>query len=62
MEMSPYINEWLNEWCIYIRIIVYHCTPKAHFEIILYFMKLNFYFKELYAVITTCKLVLHDSE
>ncbi len=24
-------------------------------------MKLNFYFNELYAVITTCKLELHDS-
>ncbi len=26
-----------------------------------YPMKLNFYFNELYAVITTCKLELHDS-
>ncbi len=33
-----------------------------HFEINLYFIKLNFYFNELYAVMTTCKLELHDSE
>ncbi len=33
----------------------------VHFEMNLYFMKLNFYFKELYAVITTCKLEQHDS-
>ncbi len=33
---------------------------QVHFEINLYFMKLNFYFNELYAVIT-CKLELHDS-
>ncbi len=32
----------------------------VHFEMNLYFMKLNFYFN-LYAVITTCKLQLHDS-
>ncbi len=34
---------------------------KVHFEINFYFMKLNLYFNELYAVITTCKLELHDS-
>ncbi len=34
---------------------------KKHFEMNLYFMKLNFYFNELYAAITTCKLELHDS-
>ncbi len=33
----------------------------VHFEMNLYFMKLNFYFNELYAVIKTCKLELHDS-
>ncbi len=33
----------------------------VHFEINLYFMKLNFYFNELYAVIKTWKLELHDS-
>ncbi len=33
----------------------------VHFEINLYFMKLNVYFNELYAVITTCKLERHDS-
>ncbi len=27
----------------------------------LFFMKLNFFFNELYAVIATCKLELHDS-
>ncbi len=34
----------------------------VHFEMNLYFMKLNFYFNELYAVITTTtfKLELHD--
>ncbi len=33
----------------------------VHFEMNLYFMNLNFYFNELYAVITTCKPELHDS-
>ncbi len=33
----------------------------VHFEINLYFMKLNFYFNELYTVIKTCNLELHDS-
>ncbi len=32
-----------------------------HFEINLYFMKLNVYFNDLCAVITTCKQELHDS-
>ncbi len=31
------------------------------FEMNLYFMKLNFYFNELCALLTTCKLELHDS-
>ncbi len=34
---------------------------QMHFEIYLYFMKLNLYFDELYAAITTCKLELQDS-
>ncbi len=34
---------------------------KVHFEITLYFMKLNFYFNDFYAVVKTCKLELHDS-
>ncbi len=34
---------------------------KIVFEMNLYFMKLNFYFNELNAVITPCKLELHDS-
>ncbi len=33
----------------------------VHFEMNLYFIKFNFYFNELYAVMTTCKLELHDS-
>ncbi len=33
----------------------------VHFEMTLCFMKLNFCFNELYAVITTYKLELHDS-
>ncbi len=33
----------------------------VHFEMNLYFMKLNFWFNEWYAVITACKLELHDS-
>ncbi len=33
----------------------------VHFEMSLHFMKLNFYFNELYAEITTCKLERHDS-
>ncbi len=33
----------------------------VHFEMNLYFMQLNFYFNELDAVITACKLELHDS-
>ncbi len=37
------------------------CIKIVHFEINLYFMKLNFYFNELNALITTCKLELHDS-
>ncbi len=32
-----------------------------HFEMNLYFIKWNFYFNELNAVITTYKLELHDS-
>ncbi len=32
-----------------------------HFEMNLYFMQLNFYFNELDAVITTCKLELNNS-
>ncbi len=23
------LNEWMNEWCIYIALFVYCCTPKA---------------------------------
>ncbi len=47
--------------------IVFYSTEKhkmlniLHFEMNLYFMKLNFYFNELYVVITTRKLELHDS-
>ncbi len=37
------------------------CKKMVHFEMNLYYMKLNFYFNELYAVLTTCKLELHDS-
>ncbi len=33
----------------------------VHFEMNLYFMKLNFYCNELYAVIATSKLELHGS-
>ncbi len=45
--------------------VVFYSTEKhkkmVHFEMNLFFMKLNFFFNDLYAVIATCKLELHDS-